>query len=169
MEIAIQNSLRSFEEELQFKKIIQLSFQEHQSVVSSKQEMQIAGDGNCLFRCISIIMFDEQKYHQIVREKMLDYLQSDKSRFSSSPNLEGSIDSWIGKMLNCGNPEFSISGEYGDSLSLEILSWMLEKPINVSIRNILTDNEIYSESFGNWFNSKPIELILRGQHFTLLM
>jgi hypothetical protein len=166
MEIAIQNSLRSFEEEQHLEEILRISREEFER---SKREIQVAGDGNCLFRCISIIMYDDPKYHHIVREKMLAFLQMDKQRFASSPNLEGSIDGWIGKMSNCGNQEFGIAGEYGDSLSLEILSWMLEKPIVVSIRNILTDQEIHTESFGNWFSSESIQLILRGQHFTLLM
>lgn len=99
---------------------------------------------------------------------MIQYLNLNTSRFSSSLNLEGSIDAWIERMFNSGNQEFEISGEYGDSLAIEILSWMLEKPIMVSIRDIIFDREYQTESFGSWFNDQTIHLILRGNHFTLL-
>ncbi len=162
MDIALQRSFDSFQEEFVINKLEKSTYQENNN------EIQVAGDGNCLFRCIAIIMFDDQKYHYLVREKMIQYLQLDTARFLSSPNLEGSIDTWIGKMINSGHQEFGISGEYGDSFAIEILSWMLEKPIQVSICDVITNHEYQTDSFGLWFDNQTIRLILRGNHFTLL-
>lgn len=146
--------------------VLQLSLNEYNKNNKLDNELEIIKDGNCLFRCISVVLYNDETYHEIIRNKMIEYIRKNKIYFKDSPNLDDSIDKWIGRMINSGNIEFNISGEYGDSFAIECLSWMLERQINVSILNN-KNNVLHTESFGNWFENKPIHLILRGQHYTL--
>ncbi len=123
-------------------------------------EIEILGDGNCLFRCFSILIFKTQDHHKIIRKHMIEYLLYNKLLFSSSPNLEyNTIDEWIQNM--------KYIGEFGDALALEILSWMYEIPIHIYIQNMYNDDYII-EYFGTWFDKPILYLILRNEHYTLI-
>lgn len=175
-DIAIQNSLCSFKEEQEFQKCLELS--EKTIMVTSEtvyvhrgkqlREQNVRGDGNCLFRCIAIEMYDSEKHHGLVRQNMINFVQGKKSTYQSSANLGESLDVWIGKMSNCGSDEFRLMGEFGDAFALELLSWMLERPIEVSMRTVQGDQLLHTESMGSWFDKPTLHLILRGQHYTLL-
>lgn len=168
LELAIQRSRESYLEDRELELALQLSKNEDR-IYSTPQlkEIDVAGDGNCLFRCIAIIMFDDQKHHALVRDKMISYLNAFKERFVNSQNLEGSMDAWIGKMNNPGNEEFGIMGEYGDDFALELLASMQDIEIIVSVRSVF-DDELQIKSFGNPRSFKTVNLILRASHFTLL-
>jgi acid stress-induced BolA-like protein IbaG/YrbA len=168
MEIAIQRSRETYLEDKELEFVLQLSKIESR-IQSTPQlnEIDVAGDGNCLFRCIAIIMFDDQKHHALVRDKMISFLNAFKERFINSLNLEESMDSWIGRMNNPGNDEFGIMGEYGDDFALELLAAMQDFEIVVSMRSVF-DDELKIKRFGNPRAFKTINLILRASHFTLL-
>lgn len=170
LKIAIQNSLSSFKEEEELQMCLLASKQVNCYEFSAKQasEKEVRGDGNCLFRCIAIEMYGDEKHHALVRQSMINFVRERKVTFQSSANLEGSIDAWIGKMANCGSEEFGLMGEFGDSFSLELLSWMLERPIVVSMRDCLSDKLLHTDIMGGWFTKPEITLVLRGQHYNLL-
>lgn len=42
----------------------------------------VEGDGNCLFRSVSHQIYGDDKYHDIVREKCMDYMEINSSFFS---------------------------------------------------------------------------------------
>lgn len=128
--------------------------------ITNINELNVKGDGNCLFRCISYMLYDSEEYHVIIRNKIIDYAQDNGDNFLKSSNLDCTLYEWSKKMSNFG--------EYGDAFTIEILCWMLEIPIYVSVRNIY-DQEYSSEIFGNWFSKQPIKLILRGNHYTLVL
>eukprot|EP01041_Mallomonas_annulata_P010932 gene10932-22823_t len=52
----------------------------------------IPGDGNCLFRSISHQVYGDDSYHDIVREKCLDYMEVDAGFFSQF--VEGGMQSF---------------------------------------------------------------------------
>lgn len=130
------------------------------------QEINVIGDGNCLFRCISYYLYDNEDYYYIIRRKMIDYVSKYKSNFMSSINLTEKLDLWISKMNNYGLENFGFIAEFGDSFAIEILTWMLEIPIIISCRNEF-NIEYQIENFGNWFDKPPIQLILKNQHYIL--
>ncbi len=168
LEIAIQQSRESYLEDRELELALQLS--EIESRITSTpqlREIDVAGDGNCLFRCIAIIMFEDQKHHALVRDKMICFLKAFNEHFINSPNLEESMDAWIGRMNNPGNVEFGIMGEYGDDFALELLAAMQDFEIVVSVRSVF-DDELQIKRFGNPRSFKTVNLILRASHFTLL-
>lgn len=118
---------------------------------------EIKKDGNCLFRCISLYLYNTQKFHNIIREHMINYMILNKKKFKNSIYLENmTIDSWIWYMKQ--------NGIYGDALALEALSYMLECKI---IINIVSTNKVAHEYMGIWFKN-TIKLILCNKHYTLL-
>lgn len=174
MQVAFQRSLDSHQEELEMREVLDYSklfsinnaSLEDLSIKNNEREVNVLGDGNCLFRCISHVMFDDQKHHAIVREKMLDYLRMHSADFASSANLDSTLDSWIGRMSNCGNSEFGIGGEFGDAFAVEILSWMLKRPIVIQVWN----NQSFTQDVtGSWFTEPVVYLRLRNMHYTLLL
>lgn len=168
MEIAIQHSRESYLEDKELELALQLSEIESRIKPTPQlKEIDVADDGNCLFRCFAIVMFDNQKHYALVRDKMISYLNAFKERFVNSQNLEGSMDAWIGKMNNPGNEEFGIMGEYGDGFALELLAAMQEIEIVISVRSVF-DDELQVQRFGNSGSFKTVNLILRATHFTLL-
>lgn len=175
-DLALKMSILSFQEEQDFQHCLEVSKQSISITTETiyihdgkhLHEQNVRGDGNCLFRCIAIEIFDNEKHHDLVRKKMIEFVQKNKKTYLSSANLFDSIDSWIGRMSNCGNEEFGLMGEFGDAFALELLSWMLERPIIVSLRDCQDDNLLHTDTTGNWFHKPAIHLILRGQHYTLL-
>jgi hypothetical protein len=124
-------------------------------------EHNVRGDGNCLYRCIAIDLYDNEDYHEIVRKNMIKFVQDRQFVYKNSGNLTESIDSWIEKMSKCG--------EYGDAFALELLSWMLERPIVVQVRSGNGNKLLFTETMGNWFNTSTIQLVLRNEHYTIIL
>lgn len=171
MEVAILRSISSFQEEQDFEAFANISFVPKAAISNNDfpNETNVRGDGNCLFRCIAIEMYGDEKYHNLVRERMIKFVSGRKPDFVRSANLSNPIDTWIGRMSNCGNEEFELPGEFGDAFAIELLSWMLERPIIVSIRDVFNNTLLYTDSTGVWFDKPTIRLVLRSQHYTLSM
>lgn len=171
MEIAVQRSLASFQEEQVFEAFVS-SFAPKVAISNNDfpAETNVRGDGNCLFRCIAIEMYGDEKYHSLVRDSLMKFANANKQDFLLSANLalDDSIDAWIGRMSNCGSEEFELPGEFGDAFAIELLSWMLKRPIVVSMRDY-GSTLLYTDPTGDWFDAPTIRLVLRGQHYTLLM
>ena len=164
--LAISRSLESFQEEQEFHALL-TQFQKNE--IAQKREIHVAGDGNCFFRCISIVCYDDQKYHALVRKQMIDFAIKNRTKFASSINIVGeSFDSWIGKMQNPGNDEFGLLGEYADIFAVELISNWLERPILVQLEDVLTGENYTSLVIGENFTKSTIHLLLRGQHYSLL-
>ena len=133
-----------------------------------KREVDVRGDGNCLFRCVALVIWDSQDYHAKIRQNMINFVTEHKNDYTNSPYLDfgETLDSWIGKMSNSGFESFGIHGEYGDSLAIEILSTMLNRPIIVEMR-LFNSHAINYDSFNDWNSNPALRLILHGQHYTL--
>lgn len=177
MERAIKMSLLSFKADTDYRACLEtvkeLSLADAKDNSIRKEmtlcETNVRGDGNCLFRCIALRKYGDEKHHVFVRQDMISFVSRDKNAYMNSANLAGSIDTWIGRMSNCGNDEFSLPGEYGDSFAVELLSWMMGCPIIVYIKDASSDKLLYTDTTGDWFLNKPaIKLVLRGQHYTLV-
>ena len=82
------------------------------------------GDGNCMFRAVSDQVYGNEEYHNIIREKCMDYLLIEREFFSQF--VEG------------GNEEFDNyinmkrkSGVWGDDVELQAISEIYNRPIEI--------------------------------------
>jgi hypothetical protein len=176
-DIAIKMSMLSFKEDNDYQTCLEISKQQYLANAkypttckdTSLCETNVRGDGNCLFRCIAIPQYGDEKYHIFVRQDMISFVSRDKFAYMNSANLVGSIDTWIGRMTNYGNDEFGLPGEFGDSFAIELLSWMMRCPIIVYIKDASSNKLLHTDTTGDWFLNKPaIKLVLHGQHYTLV-
>lgn len=176
-DMAITMSMLSFKEDNDYRTCLEISKQQYLAKAKYSTtredvnlcETNVRGDGNCLFRCIALRKYGDEKHHVFVRQDMISFVSRDKNAYMNSANLVGSIDTWIGRMSNCGNDEFGLSGEFGDSFAIELLSWMMGCPIIVYIKDASSGKLLHTDTTGDWFLNKPaIKLVLRGQHFTLV-
>lgn len=167
-QLAYKYSIESYQEELQLQEVLNYSkiFDKKLGVPTQIHEVNVLGDGNCLFRCISHVLYGDQKHHDIVRKNMIQYAKDNKQVFKHSANLDSSIERWIGRMINYGNKEFGIMGEFGDSFAIELISWMLEQPIIITIQS---RNSSIVDVTGEWFSKPAIRLRLCNMHYTLLL
>ena len=99
---------------------------------------KITGDGNCLFRAISHQVYGTDKYHKIIREKCMDYIEVQKRFFEEF--IDGDFEEYIKKKRK--------DGIWGDDIELEAISEIYNRPI-----------EIYSGS------EKPLRCFHEDKHF----
>ncbi len=85
---------------------------------------QMGRDGNCMFRAVSDQVYGNEEYHNIIREKCMDYLLIERDFFSQF--VEG------------GNKEFDNyikmkrkSGVWGDDVELQAISEIYNRPIEI--------------------------------------
>ena len=80
----------------------------------------IAGDGNCLYRAISKIVFGEQKYHSQVRTLLTDFVEENSSLFTNHFLGESSVA--YGKRMRK-------SGQWGSQIELRAMATILRVPV----------------------------------------
>ena len=83
--------------------------------------IEIDGDGNCLFRAVSDQVYGSDEYHEIIRQKCMDYLEVQKKFFKLF--IEGDFDDYIKKKRK--------NGIWGDDIELESLSEIYNRPIEI--------------------------------------
>jgi len=69
---------------------------EHYRDALARQGLEIApieGDGNCLFRSVSYQIYGDDQYHHIVREKCMDYMETERHYFE--PYVVGDMDDFM--------------------------------------------------------------------------
>ena len=85
---------------------------------------EVKGDGNCMFRAISDQVYGDEIYHEIIRDKCMDYIEMEKDFFSQF--IEGGEDSFeeyvqMKRTL----------GVWGDDIELQAISEMYNRPIEI--------------------------------------
>ena len=81
----------------------------------------IEGDGNCLFRAVSDQVYGKEEYHDIIRQKCMDYLEIQKRFFKLF--IDGDFNEYI--------KEKRKDGAWGDDIELEALSEIYNRPIEI--------------------------------------
>jgi OTU domain-containing protein 5 len=85
------NSSRSFEEPLpdesRNRKIFNASdhFIQYRRILAEIHGLEVvpvSGDGNCLFRSVSHQVYGDEQFHDVVRQKCLDYMEVESEFFS---------------------------------------------------------------------------------------
>ncbi|MCQ2816642.1 MAG: hypothetical protein MJ252_05165 [archaeon] len=130
------------------------------------------GDGNCLFRSISIQIYGKEEYHEILREKCMDYIEEEKNYFQQF--IEGDIEEYI-KMKR-------VPGVWGDDIELQALSEIYNRPIEIfsnskePLKTFHENNSSFSRFKSNEEKSKknsenfPIRISYHGSsHYNSLI
>ena len=84
----------------------------------------MGGDGNCMFRAVSDQVYGNEEYHDIIREKCMDYLLIEREFFSQF--IEGGdkeFDNYITMKRK--------SGVWGDDIELQAISEIYNRPIEI--------------------------------------
>ena len=85
---------------------------------------KMGGDGNCMFRAVSDQVYGNEEYHDIIREKCMDYLLIEREFFSQF--IEGGdkeFDNYITMKRK--------SGVWGDDIELQAISEIYNRPIEI--------------------------------------
>ena len=93
---------------------------------------QTPGEGNCLFFSLSYLIFQNFKYHVVIRQKICDYLSEHNYNDDDAERKE--VEEKINNMRN--------DGVYGTGYELEAFSKLCKIRITYYIRHIENMNKI---------------------------
>ena len=106
---------------------------------------KMLGDGNCLFRCFSDQLIDDQNEHTLYRNLAVEYIKTYPEifeEFMSDNNKSLHVNSYVNKM--------SKSGVFGDHIEIQTLSFSLglriivyelqQKPLIIEGNNMSIEN-----------------------------
>ena len=85
---------------------------------------KMSGDGNCMFRSVSDQIYGNEEYHDIIRQKCMDYLLIEREFFSQF--VEGG-DKEFDNYINMKRK----SGVWGDDVELQAISEIYNRPIEI--------------------------------------
>jgi hypothetical protein len=81
-------------------------------------------DGNCLFRSVSHQIYGDPSFHDVVRAKCLDYMESEASFFSKFViGDQMDFQTYIAKLRR--------DGEWGDHVEIQAMAEMYDRPVEV--------------------------------------
>lgn len=138
------------EQEIKFQKIM-----ENNNFLIKK----VVGDGNCMFRAFSDQVYGSEKYHNVLREKCMDYLVVQKRFFQQF--IEGDFDYYINEKRK--------DGIWGDDIELEALSEIYNRPIEIysgsekPLRCFHEDKKLYLDNTNKGIIITPIRLSYHGK------
>jgi len=138
------------EQEIKFQKIM-----ENNGFLIKK----VVGDGNCMFRAFSDQVYGSEKYHNVLREKCMDYLVIQKRFFQEF--IEGDFDCYINEKRK--------DGIWGDDIELEALSEIYNRPIEIysgsekPLRCFHEDKKLYLNNTNKGIVITPIRLSYHGR------
>ena len=138
------------EQEIKFQKIM-----ENNGFLIKK----VVGDGNCMFRAFSDQVYGSEKYHNVLREKCMDYLVIQKRFFQEF--IEGDFDCYINEKRK--------DGIWGDDIELEALSEIYNRPIEIysgsekPLRCFHEDKKLYLDNTNKGIIITPIRLSYHGR------
>ena len=117
---------------------------------------EIKGDGNCLFRCVSDQMENDENNYQVYREKCVEYMKNNKEEFLPFLDEDEKFEDYIETM--------SKNGEWGGNLEIYALS----KALIVNFYIYIHEQEPYT--IINWENCDKNILLTyhNGKHYNSL-
>ena len=116
----------------------------------------VQGDGNCMFRAIADQIYANEDFHEIIREKCMDYLQIEREFFEQF--IEGGKNEFENYIIMKRK-----NGVWGDDIELQAISEIYKRPIEIysnSIKPLKTFHE-NQNSFSRSENENDIILPIR--------
>ncbi|XP_071943839.1 uncharacterized protein [Antedon mediterranea] len=120
--------------------------------------VNMRGDGNCLFRALSYILFGVQNYHVVVRDYILNYMSMNKNLFEKieSRSFEryvedtrmGEYGTWgsdieIMAFATMSNTNVYVYSKYGRRKGLPHYEWLKYAPISNQFGDLVSERNIY--------------------------
>jgi len=84
------------------------------------------GDGNCLFRAISLQIYGDSDLHMDVRKRCLDFMEKEETHFSSFV-VEEPFDEYVNRKR--------LDGVHGNNPEIQALSELYNRPVEVYVPN----------------------------------
>ena len=126
------------------------------SILDVFKEIEIRGDGNWLFRALSLGAFEDQEYHLTVRKMVWDYIDTNRNRFKEFIDQE--MDSYFVNMRK--------SRTWGGHF--EIIEFAKLFETNIFIYDLVTDLEPrHQMKYSNSFNTVRL-MYWNNDHYNLL-
>ena len=111
------------------RKFITLNKDQEQKIINNLEKLHFfikktKGDGNCMFRAVSDQVYGNEDYHDIIREKCMDYLLIEREFFSQFvEGGEKEFDNYVNMKRK--------SGVWGDDVELQAISEIYNRPIEI--------------------------------------
>ena len=111
------------------RKFITLNESQEEKIKNNLEQMHffikvMGSDGNCMFRAVSDQIYGNEDYHNIIREKCMDYLLIEREFFSQF--VEGG-DKEFDNYINMKRKD----GVWGDDVELQAISELYNRPIEI--------------------------------------
>ncbi len=115
-----ENLTNEQEEEFETWKRKEESFEKLLNTINL-QIHEVDGDGNCLFRAVAHSLYGDEEYHDLVREKTMDYIVKNRDFYESYVSID--FDCYV---------EFKRKlATWGDDLEIQALSELYGRPITI--------------------------------------
>jgi OTU domain-containing protein 5 len=117
----------------------------------------VQGDGNCMFRAISDQIYGNEDFHEIIREKCMDYLLIEREFFEQF--IEGGKNEFENYITMKRK-----NGVWGDDIELQAISEIYKRPIEIysnSIKPLKTFHENQNSFLRNENENENIFLPIR--------
>jgi len=125
--------------------------------------VEMEGDGNCLFRAISLQVYGDQGMHAEVRKNCLDFMERDIDHFQDFVADEG-FHEYIARKRQCG--------VHGNHTEIQAMSELYNRSIEVFVppKGIEPINIFHEEYYKNNDTDPPIRLCyMDGNHYNALI
>jgi hypothetical protein len=134
------------------------------AVLLKKRGLEIVpqeGDGNCLFRAVSLQVYGDATMHADVRKQCMDFMERDEAHFSHFVTGESSFQSYIQRKRQ--------DGVHGNHTEIQAISELFNRPIEVfSPENGATPLNIFHTEYKT--DDPPIRLSYHdGNHYNAVI
>ena len=124
------------------------------------------GGGDCFFRALSIVLYNNQSHHRELRTSIIKYISEHReiSQFAClgfSTDAEESVDAYCKRMSKSQHGRHY--GEYADEFVIVGASEYLKRPIH-----IISSGYTYRGMYGSKYNTPVIYIHYAKHHFTAL-
>jgi hypothetical protein len=125
------------------------------------RSVDAGGEGNCLFRAAALILFNDAKRHQEVRDAVINEVRTNPERYEGflAENKEGhfsSVQEYVAGMAK--------SHEWGDNIALSALSMAYHRSVVVLIDGAFSSLQ-YNPALA-WSSAKVMVLVYQDHHYT---
>eukprot|EP01029_Cantina_marsupialis_P010168 TRINITY_DN2320_c0_g1_i1.p1 TRINITY_DN2320_c0_g1~~TRINITY_DN2320_c0_g1_i1.p1 ORF type:complete len:566 (-),score=122.94 TRINITY_DN2320_c0_g1_i1:199-1896(-) len=126
---------------------------------------KVDGDGNCLFRAVSMHVHGSEDQHAELRQQVCDHMQEHAERFRHLAPADQSFEEYITRMCQLGS--------WGDDPEIRALEEILDRPIVIlsSEKEDLTPVKFHfaGDTPADWDSHPPIHVSYHGgSHYNCL-
>lgn len=119
---------------------------------------EIAEDGACLFRSISLQLYGDQEMHEVIRQQTMDYIYKNREYFAQFVTED--IDSYVMRKRN--------NHVHGNHIEIQAISELYNRPVELYCYQTEPINIFNSDQLKNGY--EPLRLSYqRGSHYNAVL